>query len=83
MLVVLAIVAAAPGLASRFLALKDRRVLVAGLLVFALEALYNSLSRPLGFPASRLLDHVGFGFLLDSLAYTTRQNAGATRYGPK
>jgi sigma-B regulation protein RsbU (phosphoserine phosphatase) len=73
MLVVLAVVAAAPGLASRFLALKDRRVLVAGILVFALEALYNSLSRPLGFPASRLLDHVGFGFLLASFGFVALQ----------
>ena len=73
MLSVLAVVAAAPGLAARFLALKDRRVLVAGILVFALEALYNSLSRPLGFTSSRLLDHVGFGILLSAFGFVALQ----------
>ena len=73
MLAVLALVAAAPRLASRFLALKNRRVLVAGILVFAIEALYNSLSRPLGFPSSRLLDHAGFGLLLFSFGFVALQ----------
>ncbi len=72
-LLVLAVVAATPTLAAKYLALRDRRVLIVGTLAFTLEALYNSLSRPLGFNPSRLLDHLGFAVLLFSLAYVALQ----------
>jgi sigma-B regulation protein RsbU (phosphoserine phosphatase) len=73
MLMVLTAVVAVPRLAARYLALPDRRVLVGGVLVFALEALYNSLSQPLGLPSSRVLDHVGFAVLLASFGYVALQ----------
>jgi sigma-B regulation protein RsbU (phosphoserine phosphatase) len=68
-LVTLTVVVAAPGLSRKYLVLPDRGVLAAGTLVFAIEALYNSLSQPLGFKNLRVLDHLGFGTLLFSFAY--------------
>jgi hypothetical protein len=41
-LVILTAVVAVPGLSRKYLVLSDRRVLAAGILVFAIEALYNS-----------------------------------------
>lgn len=72
-LAALAVVAAAPALSKAHLALQHRGVLLAGTFVFALEALYNSLSRPLGYSSSRLLDHLGFGVLLFSFGYAALQ----------
>jgi len=76
-LLVLAVVVAAPRLSARYLAFQHGGVLVAGMLVFALEALYNSLSRPLGFTPARLLDHLGFAVLLSSFGYVALQLAVA------
>jgi phosphoserine phosphatase RsbU/P len=73
MLVVLTVVVALPALSSKYLVLPDRRVLATGTLIFALEALYNSLSRPLGWGTSRILDHLGFGILLFSFGYVALQ----------
>jgi sigma-B regulation protein RsbU (phosphoserine phosphatase) len=68
-LVVLTIVVAVPGLSGKYLVLPDRGVLAAGTLVFTVEAVYNSLSRPLGYESPRILDHLGFGVLLFSFGY--------------
>ncbi len=68
-LFILTAVVAVPRLSRRYLVLPDRRVLATGTLIFAIEALYNSLSHPLGFTPSRILDHLGFGVLLFSFAY--------------
>jgi sigma-B regulation protein RsbU (phosphoserine phosphatase) len=73
MLIVLTAVVAVPGLSGRYLVLPDRRVLTAGTLIFAIEALFNSLSRPLGFEVPRLLDHLGFAILLFSFGYVALQ----------
>lgn len=70
---VLSTVVALPGLSRKYLALPNRGVLAAGMLVFAVEALYNSLSRPLGFGTPRILDHLGFGVLLFSFGYAALQ----------
>ena len=72
-LVVLATVIAVPGLSSKYLVLPDRGVLAIGTLVFAIEALFNSLSRPLGFDIPRILDHFGFAILLFSFGYVALQ----------
>jgi sigma-B regulation protein RsbU (phosphoserine phosphatase) len=72
-LLVLAVVVAAPALSARYLAIEHRGVLVVGTLVFVIEALYNNLSRPLGLSPSRLLDHLGFGVLLSSFGYVGLQ----------
>ena len=76
-LVVLVIVAATPRLSARYLALQNRRVLAFGTLVFAVEALYSNVSRPLGFDHSRMLDHLGFGILLFAFGYVALQQAFA------
>jgi phosphoserine phosphatase RsbU/P len=68
-LLVLAIVVAVPRLYRKYLVLPDRGVLAAGILVFAVEALYNSLSGPLGLRTAHILDHAGFAVLLFSLGY--------------
>ncbi len=68
-LLILTIVIAVPGLSARYLVLPERGVLAIGTLVFAVEALYNSLSRPLGFVTPRFLDHLGFAVLLFSFGY--------------
>ena len=72
-LLILTTVLAMPALSSKYLVLRDRGVLRFGTLVFALEALYNSLSRPLGFGTPRILDHLGFGILLFSFGYVALQ----------
>lgn len=72
-LVVLATVIAVPGLSGKYLVLPDRGVLAIGTLVFAIEALFNSLSRPLGFDIPRILDHFGFAILLFSFGYVALQ----------
>ena len=70
---VLVIVAATPKLSGKYLAIQHHRVLAVGTIAFAVEALYNSLSRPLGFEPPHLLDHIGFGMLLFSFGYVAVQ----------
>lgn len=72
-LFVLTTVVAVPRLSNKYLALPDRGVLVVGTLVFAIEALYNNLSRPLGYETPRILDHLGFAILLFSYGYVALQ----------
>ena len=69
MLIVLTTVVAVPSLSSKYLVLPDRGVLATGTLVFTVEALYNSLSGPLGYASPRILDHLGFAILLFSFGY--------------
>ena len=69
LLVVLAAVVTAPGLAGKYFAHPGRGVLAIGTLTFTIEALYSSLSRNLGFKSPRLLDHLGFAVLLFSFGY--------------
>jgi sigma-B regulation protein RsbU (phosphoserine phosphatase) len=72
LLVVLAIVVGAPRLASKYLVLPGGRgVLAIGTFAFTIEALYNSLSSPMGFKSPRILDHLGFAMLLFSFGYVT------------
>jgi sigma-B regulation protein RsbU (phosphoserine phosphatase) len=69
LLVVLTVVVAVPGLARKYLVLSDRGVLAVCTLVFATEALFVNLLRPLGFNSPHVLDHLGFGILLFSFGY--------------
>ncbi len=57
----------------RYLVLPQRGVLAAGSLLFALEALFVNLSRPLGFQSGRIWDSLGFAVLLFSFAYVALQ----------
>ena len=65
----LLVVITVPGLSRRYLVLPQRGVLAAGSLLFALEALFVNLSRPLGFESGRIWDSLGFAILLFSFAY--------------
>jgi phosphoserine phosphatase RsbU/P len=72
-LLTLMTVVAVPGLSSKYLVLPDRGVLAIGTLIFIIEAVYNSLSRPLGYETPRILDHLGFAILLFSFGYVALQ----------
>lgn len=73
MLIVLTTVVAVPKLSNRYLVLPNRGVLAVGMLVFTLEALYNSLSHAVGYQTTRALDDLSFAFLLFSFAYAALQ----------
>ena len=74
-LLVLTTVVAVPRLSRKFLVLpsQTKRVLAVGTLVFAMEALYVNLSRPLGYQTPHVLDSLGFAVLLCSFAYVALQ----------
>jgi phosphoserine phosphatase RsbU/P len=73
MLLVLTTTVAVPKLSSKYLVLPDRSVLAIGTFIFAIEGLWNNLSRPLGFETPRILDHLGFAILLFSFGYVALQ----------
>jgi len=72
-LFVLVPVVAVKKLSDRFLVLLNRRVLAVGTLVFAIEALWVNLSRPLHYRTPRLLDHLAFAVFLLSFGYVAMQ----------
>ncbi|HMK28616.1 MAG TPA: PP2C family protein-serine/threonine phosphatase [Terriglobales bacterium] len=74
LLLVLMSVVAVPAFSNKYLVLPHRGVLAVGTLVFAIEALYNNLSRALGFKGAPLiLDHLAFAVLLFSFGYIALQ----------
>jgi hypothetical protein len=74
-LTVLAIVAGVPNLSRKFLILRNRTVLSAGVLLFAMEAVYGNLSLPLRLPSPpEILDPAGFAVLLFCFGYVAVQN---------
>lgn len=72
-LFVLTVIVAVPALSKKYLIWPGRRVLAVGTLLFALEALFVNLFRPLGFQSPRVLDHLGFAIFLFSLGYSGLQ----------
>lgn len=70
---VLVTVVAVPRLSRKFLVMPERGVLLVGTLVFAMEALYVNLSRPLGYQPSTMWDSLGFAVLLFSFGYVALQ----------
>jgi sigma-B regulation protein RsbU (phosphoserine phosphatase) len=70
---VLVPVVAVKKLSDRFLVLLNRRVLAVGTLVFAIEALWVNLSRPLHYRTPHLLDHIAFAMFLLSFGYVAMQ----------
>jgi phosphoserine phosphatase RsbU/P len=72
-LIVLTTVIAAPKLSGKYLVLPDRGVLAVGTFIFAIEALYVNLARPLGFETPVILGHFGFAILLFSFGYVALQ----------
>ncbi len=69
LLIELTAVVASPTLSKKYLVFADRGILATGTLLFALEALFVNLSRPLGFNSPRIFDHLGFAVLLSSFGY--------------
>ena len=65
----LIVVATVPNLSQRFLVLSGHRVLTIGTFVFAAEALYVNIARPLNLEPPRIFDSLGFGVLLFSFGY--------------
>jgi sigma-B regulation protein RsbU (phosphoserine phosphatase) len=74
-LLVLVTVVAVPRLSRKFLVLpsETNRLLAAGTLAFAMEALYVNLARPLGYQTPHILDMLGFAVLLFSFGYVALQ----------
>jgi len=79
-LFVLVTVVAVPRLSNKFLVLpsQSNHVLAVGTLVFALEALYVNLARPLGYKTPHILDTLGFAVLLFSFGYVALQTVFAS-----
>ncbi len=69
LLFVLVTVLAVPGLSRRFLAMPDRGVLLAGTLVFGIQALFVNLLRPVGYRSTFVLDSLAFAVFLFSFGY--------------
>ncbi len=74
LLLLLSVLALPNRLARRYLVLPHKGVLLAGTLVFVLEALYANLARTLALPAPRVLGYLGFAVLLFSFGHAALQN---------
>jgi phosphoserine phosphatase RsbU/P len=74
-LVVLIVVLAVPGLSRKYLTLPNRAVVVAGTLIFAMEALYFNIARLLHYQVYRITGTLGLAALLFSLGYVAAQKA--------
>jgi sigma-B regulation protein RsbU (phosphoserine phosphatase) len=77
-LAVLLTVVVVPRLSRKLLILPNRGILGVGTFLFAIEALYVNLSRPLGYRTPHILDSLGFAVLLFSLGYVAVQNIFAS-----
>jgi len=77
-LLILVIVVAVPRLSRKFLVIPDRGVLAVGTLVFAMEALYTNLARPLGYQTPQILGSLGFAVFLFSFGYVALQKVFAS-----
>ena len=62
-----------PRLSRKHLLLPNRGVLAVGTFLFAMEALFVNVSRPLGYQTPQILDSLGFAALLFSLGYVAVQ----------
>jgi hypothetical protein len=77
-LIVLVTVVAVPRFSRKYLFLQARGVLAVGTLVFAIEALYSNLERPLHYNHLPIWDSLGFAALLFSLGYDAVQKIFAS-----
>ncbi len=73
LLSVLVTVIAVPRLSRRFLVIPNRGVLLAGTLIFSVQALFVNLLRPMGYRASFISGSLGFAALLFSYGYVAVQ----------
>jgi len=74
-LVVLIVVLAVPGLSRKNLTLPNRAVVVAGTMIFAMEALYFNIARLVHYQVYRITGTLGLAALLFSLGYVAAQKA--------
>jgi sigma-B regulation protein RsbU (phosphoserine phosphatase) len=72
-LAVLLVFYAVPALGRQFGIMKDRKVLLAGSMVFGLEALFSNLDRNLGYHIDSIWDDLGFAVFILSLGYVAMQ----------
>jgi hypothetical protein len=79
-LIVLVVVVSVPRLASRFLVLPNRAIVVVGTLVFGLEELYSNLARVFHYPFHEITSSVAFSVLLFSFGYLGIQIALASEH---
>ena len=73
LLTTLMVVLVVPRFSKKYLVLSNRGVLAIGTLLFAMEALFVNLLRPLGLNSPHLFDHLGFAIYLFSLGYSGLQ----------
>jgi hypothetical protein len=73
LLSVLVTVIAVPRLSRRFLVMPNRGVLLAGTLIFSVQALSGNLLRPMGYQSSFIAGSLGFAALLFSYGYVAVQ----------
>jgi sigma-B regulation protein RsbU (phosphoserine phosphatase) len=76
--IALLIVVLVPSLSRRYLVVKDRRVMLAGSLIFGAEALLTNLLHPLGYRTDTIWDDIGFGIFLLSIGYVAVQQIYAS-----
>ena len=76
-LLVLVTVLVLPRLSRKYFVLPNRGILAAGMLFFAIEALYVNLARPLGYVTPQIWNDLGFAALLFSLGYVALQRVYA------
>jgi sigma-B regulation protein RsbU (phosphoserine phosphatase) len=72
-LLVLITAFAVPRISRKYFVLPSRGVLTVGMLLFAVDAIYGNVMRPLGRPAPSIWGDLGFAILLFSLGYVAVQ----------
>jgi sigma-B regulation protein RsbU (phosphoserine phosphatase) len=71
--IVLLIVFVVPSLGRQYLIVKDRRVMLAGAIIFGAEALLTNILHPLGYRTDGIWDDLGFFIFILSLGYVAMQ----------
>ena len=77
-LVVLLIFFMVPSLSRQYVVVKDRRVMLAGSIVFGAEALLTNILHPLGYHPDSIWDDIGFFVFLASLGYVAMRQVYAS-----
>lgn len=77
-LIILLVFFMVPSLSRRYTLIGDRRVLLAGSIVFGIEALLTNLVRPFGYQIGGLWGDLGFLVFLLSLAYVAMQRVDSS-----
>ena len=67
-----------PSLSRQYVVVKDRRVMLAGIILFGVEALVTNLLHPLGYHPDAIWDDIGFLVFLSSLAYVALQQVSTS-----